>query len=58
MVSAVVSTQTDPTEDLYHWTWPYGSDVNGAEIDTFTGRLVRFGDQGRLRLMLNGWTPE
>lgn len=36
----------DPTPDPDRWAWPHGTAMTGAEIDSFTARLVRFTDKG------------
>lgn len=36
----------DPTPDPDRWAWPHSTAMSGAEIDTFTARLVRFTDKG------------
>ena len=40
------STETAPRPDLDRWSWPYGSALNGDEIDTYTARLERFTSRG------------
>lgn len=36
----------DPAADPDRWAWPHSEAMTGAEIDTFTARLVRFTDRG------------
>ena len=36
----------DPTPDPDRWAWPHSTAMTGAEIDTFTARLVRVTDKG------------
>ena len=38
--------ENDPAPDADRWAWPHSTAMTGAEIDTFTARLVRFTDKG------------
>lgn len=34
------------TDDPDRWAWPHSAAMTGAEIDTFTGRVIRFTTKG------------
>ena len=36
----------DPAPDLDRWCWPHSTAMTGAEIDTFTARVIGFTDKG------------
>lgn len=46
VASAVDEAANEPTPDPDRWCWPASAAMNGAEIDTFTARVVRFTDKG------------
>jgi len=43
---AAANDATKDAENPDRWAWPHSDAMNGAEIDSFTARLVRFTDRG------------
>ena len=46
VANAPNTAANDSTPDPDRWCWPHSIAMTGAEIDTFTERLVRFTDKG------------
>ncbi|MBC7737260.1 MAG: hypothetical protein H7245_08570 [Candidatus Saccharibacteria bacterium] len=45
-ITGSTTPANDPEPDPDRWAWPHSTAMNGAEIDTFTARLMQFTDRG------------